>query len=172
MGQARAPGFADAVKTSGAMVGFLFLTLAVAAFFPFVYSLGIRPRTAAGLAGIAFGPLLHGNLNHLLANAVPLLVLLILLHSNRAYHPTRTLLLIWAASGLGTWAIGRGDAVHIGASSIVFGLAAFLIVAGFQMKSWAAAAVALVVFLFYGGIERSFRRGDGNLRFRSTPGIK
>jgi len=113
---------------------------------------GILPRTKAGLLGILFAPLLHANLQHLLANAVPLFVLLLLLLSNRAYHPYRTLAWIWGASGLGTWLIGRGNAVHIGASSIIFGLAAFLIVAGLLMKSWRSAVVAIFVFLLYGGI--------------------
>ena len=75
-----------------------------------------------------------------------------LLLSNRNYHPYGTLVFIWLASGLGTWLIGRGNAVHIGASSVIFGLAAFLIVAGFLMKSWRSAFVAIFVFLFYGGI--------------------
>jgi hypothetical protein len=104
------------------------------------------------LLGILFAPLLHANLQHLLANAAPLFVLLFLLLSNRAYHPYRTLAWIWGASGLGTWLIGRGNAVHIGASSIIFGLAAFLIVAGFLMKSWRSAVVAIFVFFLYGGI--------------------
>ncbi|MCX6906062.1 MAG: rhomboid family intramembrane serine protease, partial [Verrucomicrobia bacterium] len=68
------------------------------------------------------------------------------------YHPYRTLALIWGLSGLGTWLIGRGHAVHLGASSVIFGLAAFLIVAGFQMKGWRSAATAIFVLLFYGGI--------------------
>ncbi len=151
MAPARTSGVVDAVKISLAMIGVLCLVMAAELLWPLL-QLGIRPRTAAGLWGVLFSPLLHGNVQHLVANAVPLLVLLVLLWSNPAYHPARTLALIWAASGLGTWLIGRGDAVHIGASGIVFGLVAFLIVAGFQMKRWMPAVVALFVFLFYGGI--------------------
>jgi membrane associated rhomboid family serine protease len=113
---------------------------------------GIIPRTLRGLEGIVFSPLLHGNMHHLLANSVPLFVLLVILLSNPNYHPYRTLTLIWIASGAGTWLIGRGGSIHIGASSIVFGLASFLIVAGFTMKSWRSATIAILVFLFYGGI--------------------
>ena len=135
------------------MVSCLFLVMALEIIFrQSLLQYGIRPRTIAGLPGIVFSPLLHGSVSHLLANAVPLLVLLILLRGNPAYHPNRTLSLIWVASGLGTWLIGRGNATHIGASSIVFGLVAFLIVAGFQLKRWLPAAVALLVFLLYGGI--------------------
>jgi len=113
---------------------------------------GIVTRTGAGLWGILFGPLLHANLPHLMANALPLFVLLVLLLSNPRYHPYQTLALIWGASGLGTWLIGRGRSIHLGASSIVFGLAAFLIVAGFMMKSWRSAAVAVFVVVVFGGI--------------------
>jgi len=143
----------DALVTSLLMVGLLFLVLAAEVVFRLPLNhYGIVPRTQMGLTGILFSPLLHANLNHLLANAIPLFVLLFILLSDRQYHPFRTLALIWMASGFGTWLIGRGHAVHIGASSIIFGLAAFLIVAGFLIKSWRSAALAIIVFVCYGGI--------------------
>jgi len=145
--------FAEAVLTSAAFVALLFLIKGVEVFFHFpLEQFGIVPRTVRGLEGILFSPLLHANMHHLVANSIPLFVLLVLLLSNPKYHPARTLTLIWLASGFGTWLIGRGGAVHIGASSIVFGLAAFLIVAGLTMKSWRSATAAIFVFLFYGGI--------------------
>ena len=55
-------------------------------------------------------------------------------------------------SGLGTWLIGRGNALHIGASSLIYGLVVYLIGAGYWMRSWNSVGVALVVLLFYGGI--------------------
>ena len=118
---------------------------------------GIYPRNAHGLVGILFAPLLHGNLAHLTANAVPLFILLLLLFWDRKYKPGLTLALIWIASGLGTWLIGRaGDAahptVHIGASSVIYGLVAYLLVAGWRVGSWRSALVAVAVFLAYGGI--------------------
>jgi membrane associated rhomboid family serine protease len=145
--------FPRAVFISALFIGVLFLIRGIENLFHLpLERFGIIPRTLPGLVGILFSPLLHGNMHHLLANSVPLFVLLVLLLSNPRYHPYRTLALIWIASGLGTWLIGRGDAVHIGASSIVFGLAAFLIVAGLTIKSWSSALVAIFVFLFYGGI--------------------
>ncbi len=118
---------------------------------------GIVPRTLPGLVGIAFSPLLHASPAHLLANALPLFILLILLFWDRHYYPVVTLASIWFFSGLGTWLIGRGSdggrpIVHIGASSIIFGLVTYLIVAGFMMKSWRSAMVALLVLLGFGGI--------------------
>jgi membrane associated rhomboid family serine protease len=118
---------------------------------------GILPRTTWGLMGILFSPLLHGNLAHLLANSVPLLVLLTLLFWDRKYHPGTTLTVIWIVSGLGTWLIGRNESggqpvFHIGASSIIYGIVAYLIAAAFWMQRWRSALIALLVFLLYGGI--------------------
>jgi membrane associated rhomboid family serine protease len=152
MGQER-HSFASAARTSVLLVGSMCLIMALEVFvYPGLAKLGIVPRTEAGLIGIAFAPLLHGSWQHLAANAPPLLVMLILLLSNPAYRPYATLAWVWIFSGLGTWLIGRGDAVHIGASSVIFGLAAFLIAAGFFLKSWRSAFVAILVFLLYGGI--------------------
>jgi membrane associated rhomboid family serine protease len=147
------PQFFDVVLASTAMVGTLFAVKAVelALGLP-LERFGIVPRTAPGLIGIIFSPLLHANVAHLMANAVPLFILLLLLLGNPDYHPYKTLALIWLISGFGTWLIGRGNAVHIGASSIIFGLAAFLIASGFHGKSWQAVVVAVFVFVFYGGI--------------------
>jgi membrane associated rhomboid family serine protease len=153
MPQNQKSGFGQAVTQSAVVVGILFVVKAVEILCRLSFErYGIIPREKAGLAGIVFSPFLHADMQHLMANALPLLVLLTLLLANSTYHPHRTLILIWVASGLGTWLIGRGGTVHIGASSIVFGLAAFLIVAGFYAKSWRAVAVAIFVFLFYGGI--------------------
>src|SRR3989475_5904672 len=153
--------FKEAVQASALMVSILFIvefadlvlqqtrhsTLA---------TFGIVPRTVPGLGGIAFSPLLHASPAHLLANALPLFILLILLFWDRHYYPVLTLASIWFFSGLGTWLIGRGadggrPIVHIGASSIIFGLVTYLIVAGFLMKSWRSAVVALLVLLGFRG---------------------
>jgi membrane associated rhomboid family serine protease len=153
MGKSSQRGVMDAVEISAIAVCVLFgahllrMALAIPAG-PF----GIVPRTRPGLVGIVFSPLLHANWNHLLANALPLFIFLILLLADRHYKPWRTLAIIWVASGFGTWLVGRGHTVHIGASSVIFGLAAYLIVAALWMKSWRAAFVAAAVLILFGGM--------------------
>lgn len=115
-------------------------------------ALGIYPRTLQGLIGIVFSPLLHAGFAHLASNLIPLWILLLLLGSDRRYEPAATLGAIWLVSGFGTWLIGRGGAVHIGASSLVFGLATFLMASVFYRRSWRAIFVALGVFLVFGGM--------------------
>lgn len=120
--------------------------------------LGIQPRSVHGLIGIFTAPLLHGSLAHLFANIGPLYILLVLLFWDKTYHPSRTLTTIWLASGLGTWAIGRATGpdgqptVHIGASSLIFGLVAYLLAAGILTAKWRTFVVAVLVFLTFGGI--------------------
>ena len=151
---------AQAVRASGGLVGALCLVeltdWGLSTFFHAsqsgLDSWGIVPRTKRGLLGILFSPLLHANVEHLLANALPLFVLLSLLFWDRRYRPMPTLACIWLVSGLGTWLIGRGNAVHIGASSLIYGLVAFLITAGMALKSWRPAVIAILVLLFYGGL--------------------
>jgi len=149
----RQPGFLQAVVASALIVGVLFLVRGVETTFHLrLERFGVIPRNVYGLPGILFSPLLHANLNHLIANSVPFFVLLVLLLANPEYHPWRTLSMIWIISGCGIWLIGRGNATHIGASSVIFGLAAFLITAGFYAKSWRSVFVAILVFICYGGI--------------------
>ena len=143
----------EAVELSSLLVGLMGLVTTLEWLAPFdLRVFGIVPRTEGGLVGIAFAPLLHLGFPHLLANALPLFVLLVLLFAQRQYRPVQTLAWIWVGSGLGTWLIGRGGAVHIGASSLIYGLVVYLIATGWWLRNWRALLVALAVLVFYGGI--------------------
>lgn len=113
---------------------------------------GIVPRTLVGLRGVLFAPLLHGNLAHVASNCGPLFVLLPLFLVDRRQKPWNVLGYIWIVGGLGTWALGRGGAVHVGASGVIYGVAAYLVVGGIVGASWRAMAIALFVVLVYGGL--------------------
>src|SRR5438874_8116574 len=165
--------FKEAVQRSALLVSVLFLVELLDLILHHekhatLAGFGIVPRTVPGLVGIAFSPLLHASPAHLLANALPLFILLILLFWDRHYYPALTLSSIWFFSGLGTWLIGRSDTVHIGASSIIFGLVTYLIVAGFLMKSWRSAVVALLVFIGFGGIFTACCRRPVRFRGKGT----
>ncbi|MEM9949692.1 MAG: rhomboid family intramembrane serine protease [Cyanobacteria bacterium P01_D01_bin.36] len=114
---------------------------------------GIRPRQAVGLLGIPFSPLFHRDLGHLLANTVPFLVLgwLILVQgelegAGEFYTITVTILLI---GGLGTWLFGR-EAIHMGASGLIFGYIGFLLISGYEGPTLLTVGFAAIVFLMYG----------------------
>lgn len=112
---------------------------------------GIWPRTPDEWDGILWAPLLHANWDHLLANAVPLLVLGLLATSGGMGQFLGVTTIIWLASGFGTFLIGR-EGVHIGASGVIFGLLTFLLVRGIFVRSVPQILIALVVFAVYGAV--------------------
>jgi membrane associated rhomboid family serine protease len=123
---------------------------------------GIRPRTTPGLIGILTSPFLHASATHLTANASALLVLLFILFLNPKYRAEETLLIIWFGSGVGIWLIGR-PAIHIGASSIIYGLIVYLIAAGWWMKGWRPVVAAIAVLFLYAGAAYGMIPSDGRI---------
>jgi membrane associated rhomboid family serine protease len=118
---------------------------------------GIIPRTAWGLLGIFFAPLLHANYAHLTANAISLFFLLVVVFAHREYRGDIALMAIWLVSGFGTWLIGRPwdphlHTVHIGASSIVYGLVLYIVATAWWSRSWTTAFWAILILFMYGGI--------------------
>lgn len=112
---------------------------------------GLRPRAVDGLLDIFTFPLLHANLNHLLSNIFPLLIFGFLVFLAGARVFITALALSWLGSGVTVWLIGDGG-VTVGASGLVFGLFAFLLVRGFFNHSWKQILLAVVLFLVYGSI--------------------
>ena len=55
----------------------------------------------------------------------------------------------WIITGALVWLFAR-DSIHIGASGLVYGLAAFLIVYGFLRRDILSIAISLVVISLYG----------------------
>ena len=118
---------------------------------------GIRPLEADGLKGILFAPLLHAGWGHLFANTGPALVLGFLMTLAGLSRFVWATAIIWILGGLGTWLIGGigGCALptnHIGASGLVFGWLAFLLVFGWLTRRLWQIGVSLVVVFVYGSI--------------------
>ena len=117
--------------------------------FPSLDSFGVVPRKLIGLVGIPAAPFLHARFFHLLGNTVPLFFLLALLAGSKA-RSFEIVIEIILLGGLVLWFFGRtGD--HIGASGLIFGLIAFLILSGFLEKRVVPMIVAVVVGFSYGG---------------------
>src|SRR6185436_16533406 len=100
-------------------------------------------RTVRGLAGILLMPFLHANFQHLISNTVPLIVLLMLLAGSHA-KPWMIVLEIVLTSGTLLWVFGR-PASHIGASGLIFGLIAYLILSGLLQRRPIPIVVAIIV---------------------------
>ena len=114
--------------------------------------LGILPRQVAGLRGIPLAPLLHGSFGHLIANTLPFLALGALVRLRHSRQFVTVSLIVIAVSGLDTWLFAPPHTVHIGASGLIFGYFAFLLVAAYYERSPGALGLALLVIVFYGGL--------------------
>lgn len=112
---------------------------------------GILPRTVSGLQGVLFSPFLHGSLNHIANNSIPLFILTTaLIYFYRAIS-LKVLCYGILVSGLITWVIGR-ESYHIGASSLIYVLVSFIFFKGMMTQYYRLMALSMAVVLFYGGM--------------------
>ena len=117
---------------------------------------GLTPLSFKGLLGIITAPLLHADYTHLWSNAVPFIVLgsaLFMLYKGIA---TKILFLSWVVTGLWTWFFARGESVHIGASGVVYALAAFHLGGAMVRRRYDIAAFSLIVVFLYGSLIWGF----------------
>ncbi|MEQ8625858.1 MAG: rhomboid family intramembrane serine protease [Vicingaceae bacterium] len=114
-------------------------------------SFGILPRSLDGLKGILFSPLIHGDLNHLFNNSVPLILLGWALFY--FYRQVAFKVAFWSyiLAGFYTWISAR-TSYHIGASGLVYALFGFLFISGFIRKYTPLIALSFLVAFLYGSL--------------------
>ena len=112
---------------------------------------GLRPGSVPGLIGIFSAPLLHGSLQHLLSNSVPLLISLTAVLYLYPASSLRVIPSIWLGSGAIAWLIGR-PSLHFGASGLIYGLLAFIFVSGILRRDVRSVSVSLMVGFLYGSM--------------------
>lgn len=113
--------------------------------------MGIKPLTLEGTVGIITGPLIHGDLFHLISNSFPLLILGVTFFYfyNKIAFPVFGL--IYLMTGFWVWLTAREGYYHIGASGLVYGLLMFLLVSGFIRRDRATLAISFIILFLYGG---------------------
>lgn len=112
---------------------------------------GIYPRTLQGLKGIVLAPFIHGSVEHLFNNSVPILVLGWFTVYFYPKASGRLVLVSWITTGLWVWVMGRAS-YHIGASGIVYALAGFIFFSGVIRRRIQLIAVSLIVVFLYGSM--------------------
>jgi membrane associated rhomboid family serine protease len=113
-------------------------------------SAGIRPRDPDGLPGVVLAPFLHGGFGHLLGNTVPFLVLGAAIALSGLARIAVVAAIVAVVGGLGTWLVAPAGTVHIGASGLVFGFAAYLVARGAFSRRALHLGVGLLVLAVYG----------------------
>jgi len=117
---------------------------------------GLYPLECKGLIGIITMPLLHEGANHLMSNTPSLFLLIFGLFLFYKKTSWKILMYLCLTSGMMTWLMGRAESLHVGASGLVYALAAFHFVSGIIRKVPRQMAFALLVAFLYGGFIWAF----------------
>lgn len=113
---------------------------------------GVSPRELGELPQVLSAPLLHFGFEHLAANSLPFLVLGVLtrLAGRREFWVATGASVV--TSGLAAWLLSGPFTVTAGASGLVFGWLAFLLVRGIFAGNWVQILLSAAVFGFFGGM--------------------
>ena len=136
----------------GSFVGSMWIVRVLDMFSPAYASVagnGIIPRTWIGLWGIPVAPFIHADFEHLLANTVPLLILGALVLMRGVHELLFVVLTSALVGGAGTWLFGSGNAQHVGASGIVFGLFGYLVFRTAFDWRLSSAIITILVAVYY-----------------------
>ncbi len=114
--------------------------------------LGLRPGDFKRSWGVFTCPLVHADITHLLGNAGSLYLFFGLLFSLFKKIAGKVTLLLWIFPGLLMFIFARGGNIHIGASGVVYALAAFLAVAGFLSGNRKMRNVSFLVIIYFGSM--------------------
>lgn len=113
--------------------------------------LGVYPLHLDGLQGIVFSPFIHSDFNHLISNSIPFFILLFMLIYFYRRISYRIFFQMYFLAGLCVWLAGR-EAWHIGASGVVYAMAAFHFVSGVIRNDTRLLTLSVVVVFLYGGM--------------------
>lgn len=112
---------------------------------------GILPREFSSLWHIIVAPFIHGYPLHALSNSLPLFLLLILAYFHGRKNLIISIIIIIIFSGVMTWFMAR-TGYHLGASSLLFGLWAYLFGMGIIKHDFKSLILATLTFFLYGGM--------------------
>ena len=111
---------------------------------------GIQPREIDGLDGVVFAPFLHAGFDHLIGNTIPFVLLGFAIALGGIARVAIVTAIVALVGGLGTWLVAPANTVHIGASGIVFGYAAYLVARGIYSRSVVQIVLGAVVLAVWG----------------------
>ena len=114
-------------------------------------TLGIFPLNLKGLPGILFSPFIHSGFKHLFSNSVPFFILMFALVYFYRRISYRIFFWLYILAGTFVWFLGR-EAWHIGASGVVYAMAAFHFVSGIIRNDLRLLTLSVTVVFLYGGL--------------------
>ncbi len=134
--------------------------------------LGVYPGTISGLKGIFFMPIIHGDIGHVLSNTLPFFVLGTMILFFYRKIAWQAFLTIYLLSGFAVWLSGFVPLVfgnpgyHVGASGVIYGMAAFVFWIGIFRGNIKSIALALIVAFYYGSMIWGIFPSDPNISWQ------
>ncbi len=112
---------------------------------------GIYGRNFDRIWGILTSPFIHASFQHLFDNTIPFVFMGVIIAMRGAARLAAVTAIVILVGGLGTWLISPGSPPTIGASGVVFGYAAYLVLRGFFDRSVLEVVIGGVVAAVWGG---------------------
>jgi membrane associated rhomboid family serine protease len=111
---------------------------------------GIEARDFGSLVNILTAPFVHGNIDHLMGNALPLFSLGLIAAIPSPKRFLLMTLVVIVVGGLGIWLSSPAGTVTIGASGVVFGYFSYLLLRGLVDRRPADVLVSIGIGIAYG----------------------
>lgn len=167
----RATPFRDGlIVVGGLLVAMWVLEIIDAASFHALDQYGIVPRELDQLPHLLSAPWLHYGWGHLMSNSLPFLVLGMVTWLGGLREWLTVTVLSILGSGLLVWLIAPAGSITAGASGLVFGYLAYLLVRGFFTRSGWQILIAVVVFAFYGSVLLGILPGAAGISWQGHLG--
>lgn len=130
----------------------IWIIMLISLIVPGIIQFGIVSREVSvrSFLGIFFSPFLHANMGHILANSLPLFVLITTLVTMYPRLAIKVIVLSILCGGTLVWIFGRGQVICIGASGLIFSLIGFLIFNMIFRKDWKSFLIGIFIGLMYG----------------------
>ena len=113
---------------------------------------GINPLDTSSIWHIFTSPLLHANFEHLISNTVPGAIFSFLLGVSRARVWWEVTAFVVLVGGVGVWLFGGVGTNHIGASGLVYGWLAYLLVRGVFNRHLLQFVLGVILGIAYSGL--------------------
>lgn len=143
-------------RTQVRIVFFVALTLTIIEFANllldrYLVRFGLIPGSTQQWFGLFTSPLIHGSVMHFVSNIFPMIVFSLLLLQHGVYRYFLVTFFVVLVGGGAVWLFGR-EAVHVGASGVIFGYFGFLLLAGILSRELKLIGISFLVGSVYGGI--------------------
>lgn len=126
--------------------------------------LGIQPRKLRGLPGIVFSPWIHGGLDHIFFNSIPLFVLFVFMLTLGTWSCLCATVTITLISGCLLWLLGR-NAIHVGASGLIMGYMGYVLAETYFHQTAGSIVIGAVALYYFGSSLTSVIPSDKNVSF-------